>query len=68
MPGAARGRARREEAGIFHRLNRSARNVTVLIRNTQPGPTATVSTPATAGPIILATLKDALLSATALGR
>ena len=68
LPGAARGSWRSEAAGIFHRLRSSARNVAVLIRKTQPGPTATVRTPATAGPIILATLKEALLSATALGR
>ncbi|MDI2023717.1 hypothetical protein PJL18_04265 [Paenarthrobacter nicotinovorans] len=45
-----------------------ATNETVLIRKTQPGPTTTVSTPETAGPIMRATLKEALLRATALDR
>ena len=41
------------------------RNVTPLTRNTQPVPTATITMPATAGPIMRAPLKDAALSATA---
>ena len=41
------------------------RNVTALTRNTQPVPTATMSMPATAGPIMRAPLKDAAFSATA---
>jgi hypothetical protein len=42
--------------------------VTALIRNTHPAPTATVSRPATAGPIRRAPLKEAELSATAFER
>jgi hypothetical protein len=42
-----------------------ARNVTPLTRNTQPVPTATMTTPATAGPIMRAPLKDAAFNATA---
>ena len=38
------------------------------MRNTQPGPTTTVSRPATAGPIMRAALNDAELRATALER
>ena len=45
-----------------------AAKVRALIRNTQPAPTATVSTPAAAGPTRRAALNDAELRATALGR
>ncbi len=42
--------------------------LTALMRNTQPVPTPAMSTPATAGPIMRAALKDAELSATAFER
>ena len=42
-----------------------AMNVAALTRKTQPVPTATMTTPAAAGPIIRAPLKDAAFSATA---
>ena len=52
------------------RMSRSARiipkKVTAFRRNTHPVPTATMTTPATAGPIMRAPLKDAAFSATAL--
>jgi hypothetical protein len=41
------------------------KNVTALRRKTQPVPTATMTMPATAGPIMRAPLKDAAFSATA---
>ena len=41
------------------------KKVTAFTRNTHPVPTATMSTPATAGPIMRAPLKDAAFSATA---
>ena len=51
------------------RISRSAttipKKVTALTRKTQPVPTATMTRPATAGPIIRAPLKDAAFSATA---
>ena len=40
--------------------------VKALTTNTQPVPTATITMPATAGPIMRAPLKDAAFSATAL--
>ncbi|MNI80606.1 hypothetical protein D3C73_1371460 [compost metagenome] len=68
FPAAARGWTRSDDAGMSLSAHNMATKDTVLMRNTQPGPTTTVSTPETAGPIIRATLKEALLRATALGR
>ena len=46
----------------------TATNEAPLIRKAQPVPTAAISRPATAGPIIRAALNEVELSATALGR
>jgi len=49
------------------RLAIVAANVTALITNTQPVPTAAIRNPATAGPISLAMLNDVEFRATAFG-